>query len=87
MNKYELETLKIKFEACARYPWASDEVVGSACIGISTMYRQPAHEFHNIWLRLTPSDKPNAVSGYLKVSAFIVGPQDSPPVHQADEIE
>ena len=51
------------------------------------MYRQPAHEFHNIWLRLTPADKPNVVSGYLKVSCFIVGPQDSPPVHQVDEID
>ena len=51
------------------------------------MYRQPAHEFHNVWLRLTPKDKPNIISGFLKVSAFIVGPQDKQPVHQDDELD
>ena len=27
------------------------------------------------------------ISGYLKVSAFIVGPHDKQPVHQADEMD
>lgn len=48
------------------------------------MYRHSQHEFHKVWLRLTDDD-PNQVQGYLKVSAFINGPNEQPPVHGGDE--
>ena len=59
----------------------SNSVIGSYSIGLSTMYRQPNGIVHK-WLRLSnyESDKPTVEAGYLKITAFIVGPGQKAPI-------
>lgn len=87
MNKYELESYELIFEAYDYNSFYSNDLLGSYSIGLSTMYRHANHEFYKVWLRLSEKDNPANITGYLKISAFIVGPNERPPVHAGDEFE
>lgn len=83
MNQGELETFELIFQLCDYNDFASNQIIGVYSMGLSTIYRHANHEFHKVWLRLVdPNDlNPTACTGYLRVSAFIVGPGERPPIH------
>lgn len=64
----------------------SDELIGIYSIGLSTLYRNTNHEFYKKWITLfDPKGNLNDKCAYLLISCFIVGPNERPPVHAADE--
>jgi hypothetical protein len=65
----------------------ANELIGSYSMGLSTIYRHANHEFYKVWLRLVEPNAANPVScvAFLKVSAFIVGPGERPPIHGQDD--
>ena len=64
---------------------ASNELIGQYSIGLSTMYRNTSHEFYKVWLSLWNKDNPNKIMANMLITAFIVGPNERPPLHAADE--
>ena len=62
-------------------------MIGQYSIGLSTLSRSENHEFFRQWVGLFDKENPNYIVGYLKIDAFIVGPGDKPPSHQAGEGE
>jgi hypothetical protein len=90
LNKYELETFELIFQLVDHNEIQQNEVIGLYSVGLSSIYRHAKHEFHRIWLRLVNpntdnKNNPSALTGYLKVSCFIVGPNESPPNHRDDD--
>jgi hypothetical protein len=75
------------FQLCDYNNFTSNQIIGVYSMGLSTIYRHANHEFHKVWLRLVdPNDNnPTACVGYLRVSAFIVGPGERPPIHTQNE--
>ena len=63
-----------------------NELIGTYSIGLSTMHRSANHEFYKVWLRLSNPEEPNVSTGFLKVSCFIVGPNERPPVHASEDL-
>jgi hypothetical protein len=52
------------------------------------MYRNSNHEYFRTWIQLidpSPEADQNVVQGYLRVSCFIVGPNERPPVHGQED--
>jgi hypothetical protein len=43
------------------------------------------HEFYKTWIGVFNPEEPNSVQGYLLISCFIVGPNERPPIHSADD--
>lgn len=85
MNQYELETFELILELYDHNPIFMDEIIGQYSIGLSTLYRNLNHEFYKTWVGLFDPKEPTIITGYLLVSCFIVGPNERPPVHAADE--
>ena len=63
----------------------TNELIGQYSIGLSTLYRNTNHEFYKKWITMWNKDEPNKKQGYLLISCFIVGPNERPPFHAADE--
>ena len=85
MNQYELETFEMNIELYDHNAILSNDLIGQYSIGLSTLYRNTNHEFYKTWISVWSRDNPNKVMGYLLISCFIVGPNERPPVHAADE--
>ena len=85
MNKYELETFEMNLELYDHNALLANELIGQYSIGLSTLYRNLNHEFYKTWIGVWHKDNPNNVQGYLQINCFIIGPNERPPVHAADE--
>lgn len=85
MNEFELETLEMIIELYDHNALVLNELIGHYSIGLSTMHRNTDHEFHRKWIGLFSPDQPNVIQGQLLISAFIVGPNEKPPAHTADD--
>ena len=83
MNEYELESFELIFHLFDHNDILANEFIGSHSVGLSTVYRHANHEFHKVWLRLVDpqSASPCQSAGFLRVSCFIVGPDERPPLH------
>ncbi|XP_072523835.1 myoferlin [Salminus brasiliensis] len=63
----------------------ADSLMGEFKIDIGYIYDEPAHCIMRKWLLLNdPDDSSSGAKGYLKVSMFIVGTGDDPPVEKTD---
>ncbi len=63
-------------------------MIGSFSIGLATLYKSKNHEFFKTWLTLTdPNDQNNdqEPKGYLLISCYIIGENDTPPMHVTNE--
>ncbi|XP_030629096.1 myoferlin [Chanos chanos] len=59
----------------------ADSLMGEFKIDVGYVYNEPAHTIMRKWVLLNdPDDYSSAAKGYLKVSMFIVGTGDEPPV-------
>lgn len=87
MNQYELESFELNFNLYDYNVILKNELIGTYSVGLSTVYRHANHEFFKVWLRLIDPNSPNPTEcqGYLKVSCFIVGQNERPPVHANDD--
>ena len=86
MNQYELESFELNFYMYDHNDIFQNELIGSYSMGLSTIYRHANHEFYKVWLRLVDtSTNPTASVAYLRVSCFIVGPDQKHPHHGDDE--
>lgn len=85
MNKYELETFELNLEVYDHNALLANEMIGQYSIGLSTLHRNLNHEFYKVWVGLFDRENPNVTQGYLQFSTFIVGPNETPPVHSQDE--
>ena len=64
----------------------SNRLIGQFSIGLSTLHKQRNHEIFQAWLTLlNPDVSANEPQGYLQINAFIVGPNDNPPIHTIGE--
>uniref|UniRef100_A0AAR2KUJ2 C2 domain-containing protein n=1 Tax=Pygocentrus nattereri TaxID=42514 RepID=A0AAR2KUJ2_PYGNA len=63
----------------------ADSLMGEFKIDIGYIYDEPAHCIMRKWLLLNdPDDSSSGAKGYLKVSMFVVGTGDDPPVEKRD---
>lgn len=85
MNQYELETFEIVIELFDHNAVLANEIIGQYSIGLSTLHRNTNREFYKIWISLWNKNQPNKTMAYLLITAFIVGPNERPPMHSADE--
>lgn len=52
MNTIEFESFEIKIEVYDQKQFGQNQLVGVYSVGLSTLYRNPAHEIFNNWLPL-----------------------------------
>ena len=81
----EFEKFEIILECIDSNMFAPNVMIGYHSIGISTLYNSASHEFYNSWLALYVSEVKSKIQGYLLVSCYLVGANDSPPVHKISE--
>ncbi|KAM4624027.1 myoferlin-like [Polymixia lowei] len=67
------------------YSLRADSLMGEFKLDVGYLYDEPAHCIMRKWLLLNdPDDSSSGARGYLKVSLFLVGTGDEPPVEKRD---
>ncbi|XP_056153667.1 myoferlin-like isoform X2 [Lampris incognitus] len=67
------------------YSLRADSLMGEFKLDVGYVYDEPAHCIMRKWLLLNdPDDSSSGAKGYLKVSLFIVGTGDEPPVEKRE---
>jgi hypothetical protein len=56
LNERELESFEILFECMNYNEFTRNDLIGSASIGLASLYRNSGHELYNKWLDLTHPD-------------------------------
>ncbi|XP_071782869.2 myoferlin-like isoform X2 [Centroberyx gerrardi] len=63
----------------------ADSLMGEFKLDVGYVYDEPAHSITRKWLLLNdPDDSSSGARGYLKVSLFLVGTGDEPPVEKRE---
>ncbi|KAA8581747.1 hypothetical protein FQN60_003328 [Etheostoma spectabile] len=67
------------------YSLRADSIMGEFKLDVGYVYDEPAHCVMRKWLLLNESDESSSgAKGYLKVSLFVVGAGDEPPVEKRE---
>ncbi|XP_037547290.1 myoferlin [Nematolebias whitei] len=75
----------ICFRVYDSYSLRADSLMGEFKLDVGYVYDEPAHCVMRKWLLLNdPDDASSAAKGYLKVSLFVVGAGDEPPVEKRE---
>ncbi|KAK5850635.1 hypothetical protein PBY51_001496 [Eleginops maclovinus] len=75
----------ISFRVYNSYSLRADSLMGEFKLDVGYVYDEPAHCVLRKWLLLNdPDDSSSGSKGYLKVSLFVVGAGDEPPVEKRD---
>ncbi|TRY56790.1 hypothetical protein DNTS_035606 [Danionella cerebrum] len=70
------------------YSLRADSLMGEFKLDVGYVYDEPGHAIMRKWLLLSdPDDSISGARGYLKVSMFIVGTGDEPPVEKREANE
>lgn len=85
LSENEIQTSELEFAAYSKNRFFGNDLIGKFAINLSTLYKNKNHEYFNAWLVLVNEQSPNDPQGYLLINAFIIGPGDRPPVHDANE--
>jgi hypothetical protein len=85
LTSVELQSFELSLDVIDYNNFTSNQLIGSYSIGLSTLHKSSNHEFFNVWLTLLDVEKGSEPQGYLLINAFIVGPDDQPPVHAVGE--
>nr|XP_020461857.1 myoferlin-like [Monopterus albus] len=84
----ELFDENISFRVYDSYSLRSDSLMGEFKLDVGYIYDEPAHTVMRKWLLLNdPDDSSSGAKGYLKVSLFVVGAGDEPPVENRDPVD
>lgn len=78
---------QIIFEVYFLKNFSKNTMIGSFSMNVATLYENINHEIHNSWLTLTCESFQHQITGYLKVSCFIISQNDKPPVHLEGETQ
>ncbi|XP_061078522.1 myoferlin-like isoform X1 [Conger conger] len=80
----EYIVIRVYDSSCLR----ADSLMGEFKLDIGYVYDEPAHAIMRKWLLLNdPDDSSSGAKGYLKVSLFVVGTGDEPPVESEESNE
>ncbi|XP_074519844.1 myoferlin-like isoform X1 [Halichoeres trimaculatus] len=75
----------ISFRIYNSYSLRADSLMGEFKLDVGYVYDEPAHCVIRKWLLLNdPDDSNSGARGYLKVSLFVVGTGDEPPVEKRE---
>ncbi|XP_074477188.1 myoferlin-like isoform X5 [Sebastes fasciatus] len=75
----------LSFRVYNSYSLRADSMMGQFKLDVGYVYDEPAHCVMRKWLLLNdPDDSSSGAKGYLKVSLFVVGAGDEPPVEKRD---
>uniref|UniRef100_A0A671U1H0 Myoferlin n=1 Tax=Sparus aurata TaxID=8175 RepID=A0A671U1H0_SPAAU len=75
----------ISFRVYNSYSLRADSLMGEFKLDVGYVYDEPAHCVMRKWLLLNdPNDSSSGAKGYLKVSLFVVGTGDEPPVEKRE---
>uniref|UniRef100_A0A3Q3IYK4 C2 domain-containing protein n=1 Tax=Monopterus albus TaxID=43700 RepID=A0A3Q3IYK4_MONAL len=82
------ELLHSSLQVYDSYSLRSDSLMGEFKLDVGYIYDEPAHTVMRKWLLLNdPDDSSSGAKGYLKVSLFVVGAGDEPPVENRDPVD
>uniref|UniRef100_A0A8C8HWI5 C2 domain-containing protein n=1 Tax=Oncorhynchus tshawytscha TaxID=74940 RepID=A0A8C8HWI5_ONCTS len=85
MLPLDLFDQSISFRVYDSFSLRADSLMGDFKVAIGFIYDGPDHSVMRKWLLLNdPDDYSSGARGYLKVSMFIVGTGDEPPVEKRD---
>ncbi|XP_015255274.1 PREDICTED: myoferlin-like [Cyprinodon variegatus] len=75
----------ISFRVYNSYSLRADSLMGEFLLDVGYVYDEPGHCVMRKWLLLNdPDDCSSGAKGYIKVSIFVVGTGDEPPVEKRD---
>ncbi|XP_042364022.1 myoferlin-like isoform X2 [Plectropomus leopardus] len=75
----------ISFRIYNSYSLRADSLMGEFKLDVGYVYDEPDHSVMRKWLLLNdPDDSSSGAKGYLKVSLFVVGAGDEPPVEKRE---
>ncbi|XP_061564455.1 myoferlin-like isoform X3 [Cololabis saira] len=75
----------ISFRVYDSYSLRADSLMGQFKLDVGYVYDEPAHCVMRKWLLLNdPDDCSSGARGYLKVSLFVIGTGDEPPVEKPE---
>ncbi|XP_032429268.1 myoferlin isoform X2 [Xiphophorus hellerii] len=75
----------ISFRVYNSYSLRADSLMGEFMLDVGYVYDEPAHCVMRKWLLLNdPDDSSSGAKGYLKVSLFVVGTGDEPPLEKRE---
>ncbi|XP_028288019.1 myoferlin-like isoform X2 [Parambassis ranga] len=75
----------ISFRVYDSYSLRADSLMGEFKVDVGYLYDEPAHCIMRKWLLLNdPDDSSSGAKGYLKVSLFVVGTGDEPPLEKRE---
>ncbi|XP_066549569.1 myoferlin isoform X3 [Amia ocellicauda] len=70
------------------YSLRADSLMGEFKLHVGYVYDEPGHAIMRKWILLSdPDDSSSGARGYLKVSMFVVGTGDEPPVEKREQNE
>lgn len=72
----------------SRNNFSWNDLIGNYAINLSTLYKNPNHEYFNMWLCLSNpdlEDDADSAQWYLLVDCFIIAEWDRPPVHSIND--
>ncbi|XP_077062220.1 myoferlin isoform X8 [Siphateles boraxobius] len=82
----ELFDETVSFRVYNSSSFRSDCLMGAFKLDIGYIYDEPAHCIMKKWVLLSdPDDSSSGAKGYIKVSMFVVGTGDEPPVERKEE--
>eukprot|EP00966_Prymnesium_polylepis_P154738 3573382-Prymnesium_polylepis.1 len=93
LNKEALSHSQIEISAYDADMTGRD-LIGSFFVDAVTVYFQENHEIYNTWVALSApyaarkglfSSAPGGIVGYVKLSITLLGPEDTPPVHEEED--
>ncbi|KAM7171605.1 myoferlin isoform 2-T2 [Macrochelys suwanniensis] len=85
MTPLELLDETISIRVYDSYSLRADSLMGEFKIDIGYVYDEPGHAVMRKWLLLSdPEDTNSGAKGYLKVSMFILGAGDEPPMEKRE---
>ncbi|KAK9529891.1 hypothetical protein VZT92_011440 [Zoarces viviparus] len=76
----------ISFRVYNSYSLRADSAMGEFKLDVGYVYDEPAHCVMRKWLLLN-DDSGSGAKGYLKVSLFVMGAGDEPPVEKSDSCD
>uniref|UniRef100_A0A3Q3J2K7 C2 domain-containing protein n=1 Tax=Monopterus albus TaxID=43700 RepID=A0A3Q3J2K7_MONAL len=85
----ELFDESISFRVYDSFSLRADSLIGEFKLDVGYIYDEPGHAIMRKWLLLSdPDDSSLGARGYLKVSVFVLGTGDDPPIsEEQDDIE
>ncbi|XP_070708516.1 myoferlin-like [Pempheris klunzingeri] len=76
---------QLSFRVYNSYSLRADSLMGEFKLDVGYVYDEPAHCVMRKWLLLNdPDDSSSGAKGYLKVTLFVVGTGDEPPVEKRE---